>query len=66
MKRCPVHDELFEEGEKCPRLSEGEHDCAKHNDKLAHEKSRVLKDGGKWDDKYQRAVPNSGGTSLSL
>jgi hypothetical protein len=56
MIRCPVHDEVFEEGQKCPRLGDGEHDCAKHNDAKSHEKERVLADGGKWDDKRNKAV----------
>lgn len=56
MLRCPVHDELYEKGDKCPRAGEGEHDCVKHTHPKEHEKERVLAAGGKWNDKTNKAV----------
>ena len=68
MRRCPVHDELHEEGEPCPRLGQGKElgfhhspngDCEVHRVPKLHEKKRVLADGGKWDDKTQTAVASA-------
>lgn len=60
MRRCPVHDEVHEEGEPCPRLGQETHtsdgDCEVHRVPKLHEKKRVLANGGKWDDKLQKAV----------
>jgi hypothetical protein len=62
MRRCPVHDEVHEEGEPCPRLGQADTslpngDCEMHRQpvKVAHEKKRVLADGGKWNEQTQRA-----------
>lgn len=61
MRRCPVHDEAHEEAEPCPSLGRLTHDCPdgdceKHRMPKAHERKRVLADGGKWDDKAQKAA----------
>jgi hypothetical protein len=62
MRRCPVHDEVHEEDEPCPRLGEKgftlapNGDCEAHRVPKLHEKKRVLEDGGKWDDKQQKAA----------
>lgn len=61
MRRCPVHDTLHEEGEPCPQLGTPTHtsangDCEVHRVPKLHEKKRVLAEGGKWDDKTQKAV----------
>lgn len=61
MRRCPVHDVQHEEREPCPLLGTPTHtsadgDCEKHRVPKLHEKKRVLADGGKWDDKTQKAV----------
>jgi hypothetical protein len=65
MIRCPVHDEVHEEGEPCPRLGHGAElgysaapngDCEMHRLPKVHEKKRVLADGGKWDENRNQAV----------
>lgn len=61
MRRCPVHDVVHEDGEPCPLLGNGTDstpngDCEVHRVPKLHEKKRVLADGGKWDDKTQKAV----------
>lgn len=61
MVRCPVHDTTHEEGEACPRLGQAttdtpNGDCEKHRKPKAHERKRVLADGGKWDEVAQKAV----------
>jgi hypothetical protein len=63
MRRCSVHDQLHEENEPCPSLGQKTHDCLdgdceKYRPAVvkAHEKKRVLADGGKWNDKQQKAV----------
>lgn len=53
--RCPVHDEVVENGQDCPRLGGGADDCNKHLKPKEHEKARVLADGGRWNDKTNKA-----------
>lgn len=50
MVRCPVHDELHEQDEPCPRLGQGNSslvsgDCEMHRVPKKHEEKR-LKDAG--------------------
>lgn len=65
-RRCPVHDEVHEEGEPCPRLGQDtspgakDGDCERFRKPKEHEKKRVLADGGQWDDKRQMRVPGTG------
>lgn len=57
MKRCPVHDELYEEGEDCPKADLSNTDnCLKHTQPKIDEKRRVLAAGGNWDDAKNKAV----------
>ena len=56
MRRCPVHDEVHEEGEPCPRLGQDTHpgandgDCEIHRKPKEHLQKRMEAEGAKYDE----------------